>query len=46
MCQGGGHLKTTGAVATSAGQFFDFVKNLSSRVFKLLEIKEPLVPVL
>jgi len=39
MCQGGGHLKTTGVVATSVGWFFDFVKNLSSWVFKLLEIK-------
>jgi hypothetical protein len=39
MCQGGGHLKTTGVVAISVGQFFDFVKNHSSRVFKLLEIK-------
>jgi hypothetical protein len=26
-------------VATSFGRFFDFVKNLSSQVYKLLEIK-------
>jgi hypothetical protein len=27
------------------GQFFDFVKNLQYQVFKILEIKEPPVPV-